>query len=376
MAPIKANNSTSRQHTVHFSPPKQANPFIVRDTIETPPLTESRHGLRPGRALLSEQVTLERQRTSQRKPPRSRDVLSPKHAGISKSGHRTPLASRSRNSKMSAQHRTTGTSGKRSVGRAHRRMSKVQPDHPILKLLEGNVLLFPFAILPSLRCHRLIQQRPTGALSTYHAHTAIDLPSRLATAKSSIENQLDYITKVTSAVPSTVLAASAALLSPLGETPLQITLQESAEVFEQPLSRRVEDFRSIVLRERKRLEGLWKRHGDVVGKIENVQTSIADSKSAGDNADDATYIKESQRIKQEYQSEREKLLSEFEAAAGRVRESVVNCETVSNILERRGCGSSKRLGQLMITIGVGEEAEGSEGEGGEIQEGVVGVVYG
>jgi len=92
MAPIKANNSTARQHNVHFSPPNQANPFIVRDAIATPPLTDARHGLRPSRALLSEQVTLERQRTSQRKLPRLRDVLSPKHAGISKSGQRTPLA--------------------------------------------------------------------------------------------------------------------------------------------------------------------------------------------------------------------------------------------------------------------------------------------
>jgi len=140
MAPTKANNSAARQHNVHFSPPKQANPFIVRDAIETPPLTDARHGLRPGRALLSEQVTLERQRTSQRKAPRSRDVLSPKHAGVSKTGHRTPLASRSRNSKMSGHHRNTGTSGKPSTRRAHRRTSKVQPEHPLSRLLEGKVL--------------------------------------------------------------------------------------------------------------------------------------------------------------------------------------------------------------------------------------------
>jgi len=142
MAPIKANNSTSRQHTVHFSPPKQANPFIVRDAIETPPLTDARQGPHPDRALLSEQVTLERQRTGQRKLPRSRDVLSPKHAGISKSGHRTPLASRSRNSKMSGHHRNTGPSGKLSTRRVHRRASKVQPEHPLTRLLQGKVAIF------------------------------------------------------------------------------------------------------------------------------------------------------------------------------------------------------------------------------------------
>ena len=75
-------------------------------------------------------------------------------------------------------------------------------------------------------------------------------------AKSSLENGLRAITENTSTLPSAVLDANAALLTPLGETPLRITLQESAEVFEQPLSRRFEDFRSIVLRERKRLEGL------------------------------------------------------------------------------------------------------------------------
>jgi len=141
MAPIKANNSTARQHNVHFSAPKQANPFIVRDAIETPPLTDARHGLRPGRALLSEQVTLERQRTS-RKAPRSRDILSPKHAGISKSGQRTPLTSRSRNSKMSGHHRNTGTSGKPTARRSHRRASKIQPEHPLSRILEGSVLFF------------------------------------------------------------------------------------------------------------------------------------------------------------------------------------------------------------------------------------------
>ena len=139
MAPIKTNNSAARQHTVHFSPPKQANPFIVRDAIETPPLTDTCHGLRPGRALLSEQVTLERRRNSQRKPLRSRDILSPKHAGISKSGHRTPLASRTRNSRISSHHRTTGTSGKPSARRAHRRTSKLQPEHPLTRLLQGKV---------------------------------------------------------------------------------------------------------------------------------------------------------------------------------------------------------------------------------------------
>jgi len=141
MAPSKANNSTARQHNVHFSPPKQANPFIVRDAIETPPLMHDRHRILPGRALLSEQVTLERQRTSQRKPPRSRDVLSPKHAGISKSGQRTPLASRSRNSKMPGHDRNTGTPGKPSARRAHRRARKVQPEHPLSRLLEGNMQL-------------------------------------------------------------------------------------------------------------------------------------------------------------------------------------------------------------------------------------------
>jgi len=140
MAPIKANNSTARQHNVHFSPPNQANPFIVRDAIATPPLTDARHGLRPSRALLSEQVTLERQRTSQRKLPRLRDVLSPKHAGISKSGQRTPLASRSRNSKVSGHHRNTGTPGKPSARRSHRRADKIKPEHPLSRLLEGTVL--------------------------------------------------------------------------------------------------------------------------------------------------------------------------------------------------------------------------------------------
>jgi len=134
-----------------------------------------------------------------------------------------------------------------------------------------------------------------------------------------------------------VLAASAALLTPLGETPLQITLQESAEVYEQPLSRRFEDFRGIVLSERKRLEALWKRHTDVVGKIRLVQRTIADSASpAADNGTgDMTYVKESQRIKQAYRTERGNMLTEFEAEAQNVRESLNRCEEVSRMIELR-----------------------------------------
>jgi len=158
-------------------------------------------------------------------------------------------------------------------------------------------------------------------------------------AKSSLENSLQDIIKNTSTLPSAVLDANATLLTPLGETPLQITLQESAEVFEQPLSRRFEDFRSIVLRERKRLEALWKRHADVVGRIGMVQKAVANGAAgAADGADDATYVKESQRIKQEYHTAREELLSNFEAAAEQVRESVLGCEEVSDIRRWRECG--------------------------------------
>ena len=158
-------------------------------------------------------------------------------------------------------------------------------------------------------------------------------------AKFSLENGLRAITENTSTLPSTILSASAALLAPLGDTPLQITLQESAEVFEQPLSRRFEDFRSIVLRERKRLEGLWKRHADVVGRIGMVQKAVANNAAAAvEGAGDTTYMQESQRIKQEYQTAREELLSNFEAAAEKVRESVLGCEEVSDIHRWRECG--------------------------------------
>jgi len=165
-------------------------------------------------------------------------------------------------------------------------------------------------------------------------------------AKSSLENGLRAVTENTSTLPSTVLDANAALLAPLGETALQITLQESAEVFEQPLSRRFEDFRGIVLRERKRLEGLWKRHADVVGRIGKVQKAVASETSANTGAknvaEEASYMQESQRIKQEYQTAREELLSNFEAAAERVRESVLGCEEVSDKHRWRKCGYRPR----------------------------------
>ena len=185
-------------------------------------------------------------------------------------------------------------------------------------------------------------------------------------AKSSIETSLRDITENTSTLPSAVLAASTTLLAPLSETPLQITLQESAEVFEQPLSRRFEDFRSIVLRERKRLEGLWQRHADVVGRIGTVQKAVANGAAGSivpsdEAAGDTTYVKESQRIKQEYQTAREELLSNFEAAAEKVRESVNSCEQVSDLPKWEMRKSTK--GVLTSATGVEQEAQGSATEG-------------
>jgi len=169
-----------------------------------------------------------------------------------------------------------------------------------------------------------------------------------------------------------VLAASAALLTPLGETPLQITLQESAEVFEHPLSRRFEDFRAIVLRERKKLEGLWKRHADVVGKLGLVQKAVANAvisdgkvRGGAEDANEASYFTESQRIKQEYQTEREKLLADFEAEAEKVRDSVIKCEEVSTSMAH-----ARRLivieSVLTSATGMGKEASRPEGQGSKI----------
>lgn len=138
MAPNRSCLSTGRQSNVHFTLPKMADPFIVPNPASSPHdrLTNASSIFRPPQAMLSELVQHERAKSRSSKRSSTRDVLGPKHAGVSKIGRRTPLSTRSdRNTKVLP--KGLGSGHKRSGKRHSRRIITTRPDHPLFRQYEG-----------------------------------------------------------------------------------------------------------------------------------------------------------------------------------------------------------------------------------------------
>jgi len=146
MARLRSSHSADRQSAVHFSIPKMADPFVIAkaNAITSPHdrVTEAPTIFRAPQGMLSELVHHERAKTrlSSKRTP-ARDVLAPKHAGVTKSGRRTPFSARSdRNTKLPAKS-IASLSGKHTGKRRQRRISTTRPDHPLFRQYEGTVKL-------------------------------------------------------------------------------------------------------------------------------------------------------------------------------------------------------------------------------------------
>jgi hypothetical protein len=139
MAPV--TDPVPRQHSVHFALPKLADPFTVPTSGGHLPTDSSRRNsvptYRPGKAMLSEAIEHERSRGLSKKKSSKRDILAPKHAGISKKGNRSPLGRRDSNMKMNV--RRSGSVKKKTAATRRRRMVKLQPHHPLLRVYEGKL---------------------------------------------------------------------------------------------------------------------------------------------------------------------------------------------------------------------------------------------
>lgn len=168
----------------------------------------------------------------------------------------------------------------------------------------------------------------------YQTHLSQDLPIKLAKAKESIEQHLSDVLTETAELPKQFNESCKEFSTPLGDLELQIQLRDTNEVYTQPLSKRFENFRMIVEKQKVNLEQLWERHEAVLDKLAALETSTKETSQAQGGSTrgatgELTYAQKVRQIQQKYKEERDNVLKRYQKESAGLSERVSKYVAVS-----------------------------------------------
>jgi F0F1-type ATP synthase membrane subunit b/b' len=115
-------------------------------------------------------------------------------------------------------------------------------------------------------------------------------------------------------------------------------------VYSHPVSKRVEDFRKVVQKQKANLEKLWRKYQEVTEKLEAAKRMLTGAAGGGGRADFAEdYMTAKARIQQQFKTEAEAVLSRYQAKTKALHVRVEKHEDASVAM-------SKWLLRCMLTI--------------------------